>query len=197
MQAFTLACEFMYTAEIEELEDAEVAINVWMVASALVIRDLPRYVHARVLQLLPAAHLQLMPGLFRQALAAWQLSRSSRPEMEEQGSGILQAVLELMMCKLQARTCSLAYRGCVCMLPAVTGCCGGASELLASAAHPMHACIAALLCIRHALSTVVPPASTASPVQHTCTWHTPFHMPHHSAHHRWCSWLPGIPENML
>lgn len=192
MQAFTLACEFMYTAEIEELEDAEVAINVWMVASALVIRDLPRYVHARVLQLLPAAHLQLMPGLFRQALAAWQLSRSSRPEMEEQGSGILQAVLELMMCKLQARTCSLAYRGCVCMLPAVTGCCGGASELLASAAHPMHACIAALLCIRHVVHSgaacldgfarathmhmahPVPhaPSQRSSPVVLMATWHT-------------------------
>lgn len=102
-QAFTLACEFMYTADIEDLEDAEVAINVWMVASALVIRDLPRYVHARVLRLLPEAHLHLLPGLFRQALAAWNLSRSSRPEMDEQGSSIMQAVLELIMCKLQVR----------------------------------------------------------------------------------------------
>lgn len=103
VQAFTLACEFMYTAEIEELEDAEVAINVWMVASALVIRDLPRYVHAKVLQLLPAAHLHLVPGLFRQALAAWHLCRSSRPDMEEEGASIMQAVMELIMCKLQVR----------------------------------------------------------------------------------------------
>lgn len=102
-QAFTLACEFMYTAEIEELEDAEVAINVWMVASALVIRDLPRYAYGKVRELLPSSHLHILPGLFRQAHAAWQLSRSARAEMEEQGSSILQAVLELMMCKMQVR----------------------------------------------------------------------------------------------
>lgn len=47
MQAFTLACEFMYTGGIEELEDAEVAINVWMVGAALEIHGLTRYVHRR------------------------------------------------------------------------------------------------------------------------------------------------------
>eukprot|EP00892_Ulva_mutabilis_P005119 jgi/Ulvmu1/297/UM001_0301.1 len=100
-EAFTLACEFMYTAEIDELEDAEVAINVWMVASALSIRNLPAYAHGKAMQLLPAAHLHLLPGLFRQAHAAWQLSRSAKLDMEEQGATILHAVVELMMCKMQ------------------------------------------------------------------------------------------------
>ena len=47
VQAFTLACEFMYTGSIEALEDAEVAVNVWMVGASLQIHGLPRYAHRR------------------------------------------------------------------------------------------------------------------------------------------------------
>jgi hypothetical protein len=104
VQAFTLACEYMYTGRIEALEDAEVAINVWMVASALVISSLPQYVHKRILEILPTSHLHILPGVFRQANAASILSRASTREMEEQGSAILQTVMEYILCKLQVRT---------------------------------------------------------------------------------------------
>jgi hypothetical protein len=47
LQAFTLACEFMYTGKIDSLEDAEVAANVWMVGTALMIHELPQYVYRK------------------------------------------------------------------------------------------------------------------------------------------------------
>lgn len=47
VQAFTLACEFMYTGAIEALEDAEVAVNVWMVGVSLAIHGLATYCHTR------------------------------------------------------------------------------------------------------------------------------------------------------
>jgi hypothetical protein len=106
MQAFTLACEYMYTGKIETLEDAEVAINVWMVASSLLIRDLPKYALRRIMEILPSSHIHIIPGIFRQAFAAWQLSKGTGmshtgTHADEEGASILQAVMEFILCKLQ------------------------------------------------------------------------------------------------
>lgn len=108
MQAFTLVCEFMYTAEIEALEDAEVAINVWMVGSALFVRGLPDYVFAKLLEALPSARLDILPGVVRQALAAWELGAGLGPLVQQQAARILQVVNELLLCKMQARSLACA-----------------------------------------------------------------------------------------
>jgi hypothetical protein len=101
VQAFTLVCEFMYTGMIENLEDAEVAINVWMVGSALFVRDLSDYVFKKLLEALPSSRLRILPGVVRQALGAWSLAQTLGPDLEEQGILILHSVMELLMCKMQ------------------------------------------------------------------------------------------------
>jgi hypothetical protein len=94
----------MYTGMIENLEDAEVAINVWMVSSALFVRDLPDYVYKKIGEALPGTPLRILPGVVRQALSSWSLAQSLGPGPQEQGANILHSVMELLMCKMQVCT---------------------------------------------------------------------------------------------
>jgi hypothetical protein len=133
MQAFTLTCEFMYTGQIDALEDAEVAINVWMVSAALCVRGVPDYVYSKIQELLPGAPLHLVPGVVRQALAAAALGETLSAGAQAQSGAVLQAVMELLLCKLQARrplfvqACrqqSLCRPNCSFDWPAWACCCG-------------------------------------------------------------------------
>jgi hypothetical protein len=103
VQAFMLCCEFMYTGNVDVLEDAEVAINVWMVASALQIRGMPDYIIEKLPEVVVVARLHLIPGLVRQSISAWDLSRSLGAEAQEQGDQILHFVMEFILCQMQAR----------------------------------------------------------------------------------------------
>lgn len=93
----------MYTATIDSLEDAEVALNVWMVASALYIRDLPDFIFSKLPEVLRNASLPMFPGLIRQMMAAWDLSRALNATAQEQGDRVLQEVMQFVLCKLQVR----------------------------------------------------------------------------------------------
>lgn len=61
----------------------------------------------RFLEILPASHIHILPGVYRQAHAARALSRDAADDSEEQGRSLLQAVLELILCKLQVPLCVL------------------------------------------------------------------------------------------
>lgn len=103
MQAFKLSCEFMYTGAIELVEDAEVAINLWMMAGVLQIANQTAYAIRHVNALLTKTPLEFVPALVTAAISAWQLGERLGGNMASEGYQMLKSVMDFVLCDLQAR----------------------------------------------------------------------------------------------
>ena len=117
LQAFTLACEFMYTGKILALEDAEAAMNVWMVGTALKIQGLAAYSLQSIPDLLYRTPLDCFPVVIQQAVAARQLGLESGDSMSiEESHTIIKAALDFLLCDLQVRSSPLSLRASMCLV---------------------------------------------------------------------------------
>lgn len=104
VQAFWLACEFMYTGKILEIKDAEVAMNLWMIAGSLQIHGLPAYALQSVTGLLTQTETKKIPDVVRQAIAAWQLGEALGQGTAGDGYWLLKSTIEFVLCDLQVRS---------------------------------------------------------------------------------------------